>query len=863
MERVILEIDYEQERAKRKLEELSRKISEAEKAQERLNQGAKGIKELEREYEALSRSVKLGNKAIEDLQVRATESTQALNKNLSAVKMNVLMVLRDAPYGLMGVMNNIEVLTDTIVRTQQEFANAGKNVSAFSLIMDSLKSLLTSPAGIISAVGLLSLTLGDKLIKAIESLTGNAFPRLKAGLENLMRRFGLLNKTIEGFKDDLQENFEKSLNAGNINQAFSALNLFQKKANEIRRLNTVEAALLRQELRNSKNLTEKEVSAIEEKIKAIERQNELLREEQLEVEKLQLQYKNLSEKVAGKRAATALLEAAFLSEKSQIDKESALLEATAILGARTALGRRAASIETRMRTNYERSTREAAELRAQGRVFEAAQLQAELQKEFANLIIEREELDKDYKRRSIAIEQSRLQEIIARNEQMIEGLSEITKRALTPEQYEGGIKQINELFFENAKRRKQLFDLDIELKRINEEAFSLEVERSRFRREELKRLEEQLKVLSEISFQMATGVDIRSVAKQIGENMDLSLAFLEEVQAKELVAIEGNEAKKTEIIKKYAIERLEIQKRAVMQQIALFGEESEEGKRFMAQLSRINAQLMLMQEQNDEIRMNWIRIGKRVGAELGEIIASQIRFNSEAARLERERAAESIRIERERIAERRRLLDEEHYRDKESIERLRLTQQISEAEAARRVVEVDKKRAQELAEIRRRETDLIDKENRLRGQSFAQLALQNVTNSAVQIGAEFLLQAARTGVLNPLTAAFLVGGIIAAATAIRSMLASQVQMSFAAGRMFEEPTLLGGVMVGDAQRVGAPVNFEALLNAAQLAEFGKRYSAEREMIVNLNVAVHNNLTQLVERIEEKKILYAKAKMRSE
>jgi len=110
--------------------------------------------------------------------------------------------------------------------------------------------------------------------------------------------------------------------------------------------------------------------------------------------------------------------------------------------------------------------------------------------------------------------------------------------------------------------------------------------------------------------------------------------------------------------------------------------------------------------------------------------------------------------------------------------------------------------------------------------------LAQALSQAVLVG----LQQALAG--GPLTA-ILAPALIAAMTALVVGLIKPP--SFASGRMFDSRTSLPpGTVVGDGRDAGAPVDMEALLNAAQLAEFGTRFSEQqrqREQVQQLNATI--------------------------
>ncbi len=264
----------------------------------------------------------------------------------------------------------------------------------------------------------------------------------------------------------------------------------------------------------------------------------------------------------------------------------------------------------------------------------------------------------------------------------------------------------------------------------------------------------------------------------------------------------------------------------------------------MEQAQRRLANSRLAREKALRDSERGVEIGSRIGGSAGEVINMMLEFNSEAARIERERKEESIRIERERLNEIKAMNEQEYSERLSRIQRALNEGQITQAEANQRFLDAEKKRSKEVEEIKRKEIDLDREQQRLRAQHHAAATAVIIANTALQFAAEYVLQYLRqTGdVFGSLVIA---AGITAISGVVSSQLQGMIQQpSFASGAMFDKPTSLPfGAVVGDGRKAGSPVDMEVILNAVQLAEFGRVYMARNRMgkMVNVTIPVTVNV----------------------
>ncbi len=275
---------------------------------------------------------------------------------------------------------------------------------------------------------------------------------------------------------------------------------------------------------------------------------------------------------------------------------------------------------------------------------------------------------------------------------------------------------------------------------------------------------------------------------------------------------------------------------------------NEKDDEFNAQFQRDQGQrrlenARLAREKAVRASERGVEMGSRLGGSVAEVINSMLEFNSEAARIERERKEESIRIERERLDEIKAMNEEEYADSLSRIQSALNDNQISQAEANQRFIEAEKKRSKEAEEIKRKEIELDREQQRLRAQNHAASTAVIIANASLQFAAEYVLAYLKN------TGDFIGSLVIATGiTAISAILSSQLQgmiqqPSFASGAMFDKPTKLPfGAVVGDGQRAGSPVDMEVILNAVQLAEFGRAYSNRNKgKMLNVNIPVSVNV----------------------
>lgn len=158
---------------------------------------------------------------------------------------------------------------------------------------------------------------------------------------------------------------------------------------------------------------------------------------------------------------------------------------------------------------------------------------------------------------------------------------------------------------------------------------------------------------------------------------------------------------------------------------------------------------------------------------------------------------------------------------------------------------------------RKSKRELLSKSRRGKAKSFQSRLNRTLRTWRCKWQRRFVMSDTGLRLLGVLGVPLALAAIGAMTALIRGSLQSQV--SFAEGRMFAEPTMIGGAIVGDGRKAGAPVNMEVLLNAAQLAEFKTRV-AERSEPVVVNLAMEFNATNLVEKFEEQKVIYAKRRI---
>jgi len=873
-----------------------------------------------------------------------------MKRGISDVQRNLLFIARDAPYGLMGVMNNVEVLIDTLERLKVQAAASGQSFSSLGLILQGLIQLFTTPAGIISLLGMLLLSLKD-VGSLINRLTGGAFTEFRYFLREIGKSVGLVDDFragLEKFKDALEE----KVNLENIESGFKMLSrqvsyleqdnkelekqIQQRKEILERAGEGFGAELLRRDfeveiraLREKKSKNEKILFLLKEQLKRQDefreklegelesrnRINDAFRDELREIKRRYDEELMLNEKVRDEllkrqddlRAKQKML-SAELERQDKLLRDNAIArrdyedEVLRIKREQAALERERLEVEgellrrnSTLRLEAEASLARASAMRIRDSLIRQEQLTKvellrnakllELQEKLRRQgAITPQEFEKE--RASILEAQARLRaELLEIENKKIERNIELRKQSLALQiqltekqkeqamlEFERKVSQMETVYDTDmsAERailfqeelialKREEFELDIRRRKLNNEIFNESAERARF---EISVMEMRMQLQKRLDEMNAKGLEQREkrymeVFGGIFRREEMFLDTEESRGRRDIVQSslfrEDVQGRLNELQIRRLEERIQLARRAL--DFARSRGVAEE----ILQAERQLAMLELRLAELQSVQISATGFLQAFGDSFARAIEQQIRFNSTAATLERERTRQQLEEEKRRISERRALLQKE-YEDIVSLVNEQVgAQQISQAEAAKRLSEFEKKRLEEFKELKRRETEIAEREHRLQAQSFAKMVMVNLTNSMVQLLAQMLVAEAIGGRLNLLTAALVVPATIAAASAIRAMLEGMMA-SYAEGRMFNRPTVISGV-VGDAQRAGQPVNFEALLNAAQLAEFGRRYAMEREQAVVVNIRTELNATKLVEVFEEQKVVYQKLRIK--
>jgi hypothetical protein len=873
-----------------------------------------------------------------------------MKRGISDVQRNLLFIARDAPYGFMSVMNNVEVLIDTLERLKVQAAASGQSFSSLGLILQGLIQLFTTPAGIIALLGTLLVSLKD-VGSLINRLTGGAFTEFRYFLREIGKSVGLVDDFRAGF-EKFKDALEERVNLENIGYGFEMLSLqvsdLEQANKELekqiqQRKEMLEkadegfgTALLR------KNL-DKEIRALEEKKSKNEKillllKEQLLRQgefqEKLEAElearnrinyafrdgAREIRQRYEEELISNEKIRDELLKRkldlivkewtlnAELKRQEKLLRDNAIArrdyedEVLRIKREQASVGRELLEVEgellrrnSTLRLEAEASLARASAMRIRDSLLRQEQLTKvelmrnarllELQEKLKSQgAITPQEFEKE--RASILEAQARLRsELLEIENKKIERNIELRKQSLALQiqlvekqkeqamlEFERKVGQMETVYDTDmsAERailfqeelialKKEEFELGIRLRKLNNEIFNEAAERAKF---ELSVMEMRMQLQKRLDEMNAKGLEQRE--KRYME-------VFGGIFRREEMFLDTEEARDRREIVRSSLFREDMQGRLNELQIRRLEERIQLARRVLdfarsrgiadeiLQAERQLAMLELRLAELQSVQISAMGFLQAFGDGFARAIEQQIRFNSTAAALERERTRQQLEEEKRRISERRALLQKE-YEDVVSLINEQVgAQQISQAEATKRLSEFEKKRLEEFEELKRRETEILERENRLQSQSFAKMVIVNLTNSMVQLLAQMLVAEAIGGRLNLLTAAFVVPATIAAASAIRAMLEGMMA-SYAGGRMFDRPTVISGV-VGDAQRAGQPVNFEALLNAAQLAEFGRRYAMEREHAVVVNIRTELNATKLVEVFEDQKVVYQKLRMK--
>jgi hypothetical protein len=800
--------------AKKQIESLTKQLKDLEREQkafERTGKGADNSAKIKETNAALAAQKKVLEDARTGYQVltnemnRSEESAMKLKQGLSGVQQNIIYIARDAPYGLMGVMNNIETLTDSVLRLKTQTQAAGKEMSAFQIISQGIAATLTSPAGLLALVGILALQFGDKLGGAIDKLTGGLLTTLKFQLQEVGKALGFINNRADAFKENLVENFGNRTNLSNIDDAIKAIELLSAS----RRLDTNARIALKNLLGEAKNYREK---------------------------------------LQGQRAQNILLTGIAPDERRAIENRFAIQEGNAnrIVNNQE---RKNALLSIEIARSEELFEFDLKRARLAGDRDKELQLQAEREKELGELARKSIELDNEKSLRAIEVKKQELETIVSITEKAAKDVKNIP--------FFGGLLG-NELFDRAETLRQQMLELDLRERRINQTPTNETAMRSKF-------LSESLQRRRDFNQSNQKGVSLDQVSAGLRRNADLMISADEIEMQKELVAVESNERAKAEIVKKYALKKIEIQRELLEVQMRLFEGDKARTDALQIEMNRLEAQeIALKKGASSDSNKALEGFLQGLPSAFTSALEQQMQYNSEAARLERERTAESIAEEKTRIDEQKRLREEEYQKSLGDINYLLETNQISQAEANRRTLKAEEKRVKEGEEIRKRETEIARREQALQSENLAAAVAQNVANLAIQFAAQLAINEAQQGRLNLITLPFTIGLITAGAALFSSVLGGLVQRprtSFAEGRMFPTETNLGGVMVGDGTKAGVPINMEALLNASQLRDFGEAYSERRNAqsaqpaVINVTIQTKLDATKLVEEFEEQKVFY--------
>ena len=872
-----------------------------------------------------------------------------MKRGISDVQRGLLFIARDAPYGLMGVMNNVEVLIDTLQRLKVQAAASGQSFSSLGLILQGIIQLFTTPAGILALLGALMISLRD-VGSLINRLTGGAFAEFQRFLREIGKSVGLVDDFRTGF-EKFKDELEEKVNLENLKSGFKMLSRqvfdleegnkelekqIQQRKEMLEKASEVGDALSKKkieaeirDLEKKKSINEKVLLLLREQVlrqdefreklegelEARNRINYAFRDSAKEIKRRSEEELISSEKIRDEllRRKDALIVKewqlnAELKRQNKLLKENAITrldyedEVLRIKREQAALERERLEVEgellrrnSTLRLEAEASLARASAMRIRdsllrqelltkvelSRNARLLELQEKLKRQGA---ITPQEFEKE--RASILETQARLRaELVEIENKKIERNIELRKQSLALQiqltekqkeqamlEFERKVGQMETVYDTDmsAERailfqeelialKREEFELGIRLRKLNNEIFNESAERAKF---ELSVMEMRMQLQKRIDEMNAKGLEQRTKRYMdvFGGMFRREEMFLDTEEARGRRDIiqsslfrEDVQGRLNELQIRRLEERIQLARRALDFAKSLKAEDE------ILQAERQLAMLELRLAELQSVQISAMGFLKAFGDGFARAIEQQINFNSKAAALERERTRQQLEEERRRISERRALLQKE-YEDIVSIVNEQVgAQQISQAEAARRLSEFEKKRVDELEELKRRETEIAEREHRLQSQSFAKMVMVNLTNSMVQLLAQMLVAEAIGGRLNLLTAALVVPATIAATSAIRAMLEGMMA-SYAEGRMFDRPTMISAV-VGDAQRAGQPVNFEALLNAAQLAEFGRRYAMEREQAVVVNIRTELNATKLVEVFEEQKVVYQKLRMK--
>lgn len=131
------------------LERLQRQLSDL--------QGLSAFAETAQEVEALDRALQETQGKIQAVSSvmsganRQTASYADVNNRASQAALNLSRIISDAPFGLLGIANNLEPMIQSFQATSKAIEDSGQKMSTFGAIMQSMKG----PAGVLVGAGVL------------------------------------------------------------------------------------------------------------------------------------------------------------------------------------------------------------------------------------------------------------------------------------------------------------------------------------------------------------------------------------------------------------------------------------------------------------------------------------------------------------------------------------------------------------------------------------------------------------------------------------------------------------------------------------------------------------------------------------
>jgi len=134
------------------------------------------------------------------LQAQA-EAIKKVNTQTQQVGISLARIIQDAPFGIVGVGNNITFLSEQLATIQRNAKLAGQELSALSLIGQGFSQLLSSP------VGLISLTVSAATV--FSKLFEPAVNRLKTAFLEFTDAIGVTDTRFEKFLDAYEKRLGK------------------------------------------------------------------------------------------------------------------------------------------------------------------------------------------------------------------------------------------------------------------------------------------------------------------------------------------------------------------------------------------------------------------------------------------------------------------------------------------------------------------------------------------------------------------------------------------------------------------------------------------------------------------------------